>query len=303
MKSEQRNRYLQSSWIWFVVFIGIGFLGCSAPEKSDAYGQFEADVVRVSAEASGVLQNFGVKEGAYLEEGQVVGQIDSTALHLQKNELQASIRAILTNTDKLRAEKVIYKEQLETAQKELKRFTSLKKEQAATQQQIDQAQGEVNVLRKKIAAVEVQKESVQAEVEKLKTKQAQLEYQLTKTAVINAIEGVVLQKLAEQGELVATGKPLYEVANLQEMTLRVYVSGAQLPKVKLGDPVEVLIDKNAAKNEKLEGTVSWISSRAEFTPRMIQTKEERVTQVYAVKVTVKNEQGTLKIGMPGEVNF
>ncbi len=286
-----------------VLFIAIGITGCSTPEKSDAYGQFEVEEVSVSSEASGIMQSFDVKEGAYLEEGQIIGQVDSTALHLQKKELLASMNAILTNVDKLNAEKSIYKEQLETAQKELNRFTSLKKEQAATQQQIDQARGKVNVLRKKIAAVEVQKKSIQAEIEKLKAKQSQLEYQIDKTTLVNPVAGMVLHKLAEQGELTAIGKPLYDIANLTEMTLRVYVSGAQLPKVKLGAPVEVLIDKNENKNEKLEGKVSWISSKAEFTPRMIQTKDERVTQVYAVKITVKNEQGKLKIGMPGEVNF
>lgn len=277
--------------------------GCGTQQKSDAYGQFEADEVTISAEASGILKSFSVKEGMKLEPGQKVGQVDSTQLVLRKNELQASLQSIQTNIAKLDAQAAIYEEQLQTAKKDLARFTNLMQNNAATQQQIDQAQGQVNVLQKQIEAIEVQKQSVYAEQQTMKSQIAQVENLIEKTKVINPVIGTVLSSYAEASELVSPGKPLYEIANLEEMILRVYITGAQLPQVTLGQKVEVLIDKNEEENELLSGVVRWIASEAEFTPRMIQTKEERVTQVYAVEVRVQNPDGKLKIGMPGEVNF
>ena len=281
----------------------IFMIGCGNEQKSDAYGQFEADEITVSAEASGILKSFTVKEGMKLNAGEKVGQVDSTQIHLRKLELEASVKSIRTNISKLDAQAAVYQEQLQTAKKDLQRFTNLKQNNAATQQQIDQAQGQVNVLQKQISSVNVQKQSVYAEMETMETRIAQIQDQLEKAQIINPVAGTVLSSYAEPNELVSTGKPLYELANLEEMILRVYVSGAQLPNVRLGQDVEVLIDKNAEENESLKGQVRWIASEAEFTPRMIQTKEERVTQVYAVEIAVSNPDGKLKIGMPGEVNF
>ncbi|HBQ61088.1 MAG TPA: HlyD family secretion protein [Balneolaceae bacterium] len=279
------------------------FGGCENGEKADAYGQFEAREVMISAEVPGILQQFDVKEGQTLRSGEQVGLIDTTQWSLQKNELKSTITAVRTNIQKLDAQADVYREQLVTAQKELNRFQDLKQENAATQQQIDQAEGQVNVLKKQIGSVEVQKRSVYAELETIRSRIAQVQDQLERAIVINPIAGVVLERYAEPDELVNTGKPLYEVADLKRMELRVYISGAQLPRVTLGQQVEIVIDKDAKTTESLTGTVSWIASEAEFTPRMIQTKEERVTQVYAVKVSVENPDGKLKIGMPGEVNF
>lgn len=283
--------------------LSLALASCNNTEISDAYGQFEANETTISAEASGTLTSFEVKEGMNLESGQQVGQVDTVQLSLRKNELEASIKSIQTNISKLDAQADVYREQLETAQKDLARFNSLKQNNAATQQQIDQAEGQVKVFRKQIASVEVQKQSVYSELETMKSKIAQVEDQLQRAGVINPVRGTVLSSFAELFELVSPGKPLYRVANLEELILRVYISGAQLPGVALGQQVEVLIDQDTETNEALEGTVSWIAPEAEFTPRMIQTKEERVTQVYAVKVRVPNPEGKLKIGMPGEVNF
>jgi HlyD family secretion protein len=238
-----------------------------------------------------------------LEQGEKAGQVDSTQLALRKDELLASAASIRTNIIKLDAQADVYREQLNTARKDLQRFTNLKQNNAATQQQIDQAQGKVNVLKKQINSVEVQKQSIFAELQTMKTRIALVQDQIKKTRIINPVSGTVLSSFAEPGELVSTGKPLYEIANLQEMILRVYVSGAQLPNVVLGKQAVVLIDKNVEENESLTGMVRWIASEAEFTPRMIQTKAERVTQVYAVEISVPNPDGKLKIGMPGEVNF
>ncbi|MCP9291940.1 HlyD family secretion protein [Gracilimonas sediminicola] len=297
---KQKKIYTSLIPMAFLLFLVVG---CSQDQTSDAYGQFEAEEVTVSAETSGILKSFTVQEGMKLEEGQKAGQVDSTQLALRKDELLASVASIRTNIAKLEAQADVYREQLNTAQKDLQRFTNLKQNNAATQQQIDQAQGQVNVLNKQINSVEVQKQSVYAELQTMKARIAQVEDQIKKTQIINPVSGTVLSSFAEQGELVTTGKPLYEIANLEEMILRVYVSGAQLPNVILGEQAEVLIDKNTEENESLTGVVRWIASEAEFTPRMIQTKEERVTQVYAVEITVPNPDGKLKIGMPGEVNF
>jgi len=286
-----------------LIGLGVLLLSCNTGGISDAYGQFEADKTTISSETSGILKSFEVKEGMKLETGQKVGQVDTTQLFLRKEELMASVRSIRTNIDKLTAQADVYKEQLKTAEQDLDRLFSLKQNNAATQQQIDHAEGQINVLQKQIVSVEVQKQSVYAELEAMRTRISQVEDQLQKAQIINPVEGMVLSSFAEPNELVSAGKPLYEIANLEEMELRVYISGAQLPNITLGQNVEVLIDKDAAVNEALKGTVSWIASEAEFTPRMIQTKEERVTQVYVVKVRVPNPDGKLKIGMPGEVNF
>ncbi|MDR9418558.1 HlyD family secretion protein [Gracilimonas sp.] len=286
-----------------VLGLGLFFTSCNQAEISDAYGQFEVNEVRVSAEASGILKSFIIKEGMHLSVGEEVGLVDTTQLSLRKKELQSSVQSIRTNIAKLDAQADVFREQLTTTKRDLDRYTNLKEDNAATQQQIDQIRGQFNVLEKQIASVEVQKQSVYAELETMKARIAQVEDQIQKAHLINPVNGVVLSSFVETNELVSAGKPLYEIADLSEMELRVYVSGAQLPQVKLGQSVEVLIDKNADENERLNGEVSWVASEAEFTPRMIQTKEERVTQVYAVKIRVPNPDGKLKIGMPGEVNF
>ncbi|MDZ7719336.1 MAG: HlyD family efflux transporter periplasmic adaptor subunit [Balneolaceae bacterium] len=289
---------------WSLTLLGLMVLiSCSEENGSDAFGQFEADDVIISAEVNGRLLNFDIEEGQRLEEGAQVGRIDTTQLHLQKEELLASIFSIQTNLNKLDAQKAVLQTQLQTAQKELNRFRSLQKENAATQQQIDSAEGKVNTLQKQIESIDVEKSSVAAEVNRIEKKIAQIDDQINRAMITNPVNGTVLNKFAEEHELIGQGKPLYRIANLDEMILRVYISGAQLPQIQLGERAEVLFDKNVTENQRREGRVSWIASEAEFTPRMIQTKEERVTQVYAVKVRVDNPDGKLKIGMPGEVRF
>lgn len=286
-----------------VLIILITAAGCAENDRSDAYGQFETDEVVISAETQGRLLNFDVEEGNRLEEGEHVGLVDTTQLVLQKRELEASMEAVRTGINRLEAGQQVHQSRLETAQKELARLQNLRENNAATQRQIDQAEGEVNTLNRQINSVEVEKQSIEAELNQLRVRIEQVEDQIRRANIINPLPGTVLNKYAERHEQVSPGKPLYRIANLDEMVLRVYVSGAQLPRVRLGEEAEVLIDRNENESERLSGTVSWIASRAEFTPRMIQTKEERVTQVYAVKVRLQNPDGKLKIGMPGEVNF
>ena len=288
-----------------ITLIVVALLSASCTDKnmSDAYGQFEAEEVTISAEVNGKILFLDVDEGDVLASGQQVALIDTMQIYLRKKELFASIKAIQTQIENLNSQAEVYHEQLQTAQKELNRLTSLRQQNAATQQQLDQASGQVNMLQKQIHSVEVQKQSVFAELEVMSAKIDQLNDQISRAKIINPMDGTVLVKFAELHELISQGRPLYSIAPLDQMILRVFVSGNQLPQITLGQEVDVLIDRNRDENEKLEGKISWISSQAEFTPKMIQTKEERVSQVYAMKVIVPNPEGKLKIGMPGEVRF
>ncbi len=277
--------------------------GCASEEKSDAYGQFEATETTISSKSSGELLVFSVSEGERLESGQRVGVVDTTQLHLKKEELKSQLEATASKIENIDSEIEVQKEQLNTAQKNLKRTQALAEDEAATQQQLDDAQGRVQILQKQINALQTQKQSVRSEIKVIRARLNQLNQQRSDARIVNPVNGTVLSTYVEPHELVGQGQPLYQIANLDTLELRVYISGAQLPSVKLGQSVNVLVDKNAKENQQLNGRISWIASEAEFTPRMIQTKEERVSQVYAVKVKVPNPDGILKIGMPGEVNF
>lgn len=298
-------RYKRYSF--YKAFLGVLLImitgGCSNNEKSDAYGQFEAVETTVSSKISGELLSFTVSEGATVAAGKEVAIIDTVQLNLKKDELLSKLEAAESKIATIDAEIAVQQQKLETAQKNLQRIRAMRKDSAATEQQFDDAEGNVQTMQKQIQALETKKKSVRAEIKTVDARLNQAEEQLSDASVINPINGTVLTTFVEQYELVRQGEPLYQIASLDTLELRAYVSGAQLPSVTLGQTVEVLVDKNAKKNQKLSGKISWIASQAEFTPKMIQTKEERVTQVYAVKVKVPNPDGILKIGMPGEVNF
>jgi len=291
----------------YKVLLGILFFlmvsGCTNNEKSDAYGQFEAVKTTVSAKGSGELLSFTVSEGTNVRAGKEVAVIDTVQLNLKKDELFSQREAAESKIETIDAEIGVQQQKLETAQKNLKRIRAMRKDNAATEQQLDDGEGNVQTIQKQIQALETQKKSVRAEIKSISARLNQVEQQLADAHVINPVNGTVLTTFVEPYELVGQGQPLYQIANLDTLELRAYVSGAQLPSIKLGQPVEVLVDKNVDTNQQLSGRISWIASQAEFTPKMIQTKEERVTQVYAIKVKVPNPDGILKIGMPGEVNF
>lgn len=289
-----------------VKLIAVGailFVSCTSDELSDAYGQFEAVEVLISAETTGKLLNIDVKEGELINENIPVAVIDTSTLVLKKQEIEAGIKAVKSKLANLSAQEEVINSQLATAQKNLKRLKALKAENAATDQQLDEVEGTVEMLINQKKTITTQKTSVFAEIETMNVRIAQVQEQIEKSVVVNPVYGRVLTTFVEPFEFTIVGKPLYEIANLDELILRVYVSGAQLDEVILGEQVSVIFDKDADENHTTMGTVSWISTKAEFTPKMIQTKDERVTQVYAVKVLVDNKDGLLKIGMPGEVNF
>lgn len=288
------------------IIIALGLLwltGCSNNnDKSDAYGNFEATTTTVSSQGNGQLMSLNLEEGDVLPANKVVGVVDTVSLHLQKLQLMASRKALKAQIKGITAQAAVFHEQIAVAQTDLNRIQRMIKDSAATQKQLDDATGKISVLRKQIASTDTQKGVVESQIAALTSQIAEVEEKISQSKIVNPIDGTVLVKYAEPGEVATYGKPLYDIANLKQIDLRVYVSGAQLPKVKLGEKVKVIVDKNATQNRDFTGKVIWVSSDAEFTPKNIQTKEERVAQVYAVKVRVPND-GTLKIGMPGEVVF
>ena len=288
-----------------VIFFSFLFLGLSCSfedEKSDAYGNFEATEIMSSAQASGQLILLSIEEGKELIKGELVGLIDTNLFSIKKEQIIAKKKAVSTQTDNILAQIETLEEQKKTMLISKERIDKLFKDGAATQKQVDEIDGQLNVINKQIKSIKTQNASILSELLALNKQIDELDYYISKCKITNPINGIVLTKFAEESEIVAQGMPLYSIANLNELTLRIYVDAIQLSQVKIGDKVEVLIDKTKDETQKLEGVIRWISAQAEFTPKIIQTKNERVSLVYAVKVTVKNN-GYLKIGMPAEVNF
>jgi HlyD family secretion protein len=307
--------------IFLSLFIIMVFTGCHSKNGTfDASGSFEVDEVIVSSELSGQILSFDVHEGDSLTKGQVVGAINSDNLDLQKAQVEASIQALSEKTYNVTPQIKLLQDQLAVQQSQLdnlvhekERTERLVKADAATGKQLDDINAQIDVIGKQMNATEqkinVQRtttstsnRSIMSERKPLQKKAAQLEEQLSKSKIINPINGVVITKYAEQGEVTAPGKALYKIADISVMTLRAYVTGIQLAQIKLNQQVHVLIDNGAKDYKTYNGTITWISDKAEFTPKTIQTKEERANLVYAIKIKVKND-GYLKIGMFGEVRF
>lgn len=286
-----------------ILFLIIIFISCSKDNnKSDAFGNFEATEVLISAETSGKLMLFNINEGELLEKDSIVAMIDTSDLLLKLQQLEAQKKAISSKIGNVLAQIGVLNEQKSKALKDKERLSRLFKDKAATDKDVEDNDSRIAVLDKQIKTIEVQNPGILDEIKAMEAQIAQLALMIKKSTIRNPIHGTVLNKYSEQYEMVAAGKPLYKIADLSTMTLRVYVDGVQLTKIKAGQQVKVLFDKDAKNNQQLTGTISWVSSKAEFTPKIIQTKDERVNLVYAVKVDVPND-GRLKIGMPGEVKF
>ena len=268
-------------------------------EKADGYGNFEATEVTISAEANGQIEYLKVEEGDILEPNSQVGLIDTTQLYFNKQQIIASKSTVYSKSSNVLSQVKVLQEQLKTTLIEKKRIQNMFAENAATKRQVDEIDGKVNVIQEQIKSVQTQNAPIVNEVKSIDVQIEKINDQIQKSKIINPIKGTVLVKYAEPNEITAFGKPLYKIADISEMTLRVYISETQLSQIKVGQKVTVKID--AEKEMKsFPGTISWIASSAEFTPKVVQTKEERVNLVYAVKVNVKNE-GILKIGMPAEM--
>ncbi|NOR27113.1 MAG: HlyD family efflux transporter periplasmic adaptor subunit [Lutibacter sp.] len=267
--------------------------------KADGYGNFEATETTISAESNGKLILFSVEEGKILKKGENVGYIDTIQLALKKEQLIVSKSVIFSKSKGVLSQISVLKSQLKTAEISKIRIENLLKENAGTQKQLDDIDGKIDVIHQQIRSVEIQNAPVVNELKSIDVQLKQVEDLLQKSIILNPVNGTVLVKYTEPNEITSFGKPLYKIANLSIMQLRVYVSETQLSSIKIGQKVTVKIDTNETM-KNYTGTISWIASEAEFTPKIIQTKEERVNLVYAVKIDVKNDE-SLKIGMPAEL--
>ncbi|WP_343707053.1 HlyD family efflux transporter periplasmic adaptor subunit [Flavobacterium sp.] len=283
----------------------IFMFSCNNKENDfDASGSFEAVETILSAEANGQILQLNVEEGQQLEAGQKVGFIDSTQLAINKMQLRQNEKAILSGRPQIQIQTESLKRQLDNAILDRNRTEKLVKGGVASQKQLDDINSKVAALQ---AQINAQKSSLETTTENL-TQQGNtvgvqlkgIEDQLSKSVIVNPIKGTVLAKYAEQYEMAVIGKPLYKIANLETLDLRAYITGTQLPQIKIGQQVKVRIDKGEKKYKEYQGTIGWISNKSEFSPKTIPTKEERANLVYAIKVRVKND-GYLKIGMYGEV--
>jgi HlyD family secretion protein len=272
----------------------------------DASGSFEAEETIISSEATGTIKQFDMEEGQTLRAGQAIGYVDSTQLYLKKKQLLAQTKATTSRKPNVSTQLAALQSQLTTAQKEKVRITNLVQGEAAPQKKLDDINAQIDVLRKQIEAqkssLDISTESISSDVLPLQVQIEQLNDQLAKCKIINPTNGTVLTKYAETNEMTATGKPLYKIADLSNIILRVYITSNQLTQVKLNQKVKVLTDDGKGGYKETEGTVTWINDKAEFTPKTIQTKDERANLVYAIKVKVKNN-GSYKIGMYGEIKF
>jgi HlyD family secretion protein len=296
MKNIQYQLVLSYVFLLFIT-------SCNQGKKTaDAYGNFEATEIMVSAEASGTLNEFKVEEGARLDSGAVVGYIDTVQLALKIDQLKAQRASVASRNTNVVAQMDVLYAQKKNQSIDKDRIDKLFKEGAATQKQVDDINGQLAITEKQIRSTETQNSSVASDIKSIDKQIGQIRDQIKNSIIVNPATGTVESKYAERGEVVVYGKNLYKLAKLDEIYLRAYVSGSQLSQIKLGQEVKLAVDQDEKTNRTFTGTISWISSTAEFTPKIIQTKEERVNLVYAFKVRVKND-GILKIGMPGEVYF
>ena len=304
----------------YFLFLPALLAGCTGKNASDASGTFEVDEVVVSSEVSGKIMSLRLEEGSVLAKDSVVGYIDSVPLGLQKAQVEATIQALRQKVIDIKPEVKYLKDQITVLQSQLAdavyekaRTERLIKADAATTKQLDDLNNQIDVLEKQIAAnqqeIKVQETSlgtqnntVMSEYKPLRKSVAQIDDQLNRTNIRNPLSGTVLTKYAFSGEETTVGKALYKIGDLSIITLRAYITGTQLAQVKLNQQVKVMVDSTESTYRNYTGVITWISDKAEFTPKTIQTKDERANLVYAIKIHVKND-GYLKIGMYGEVKF
>ncbi len=288
-----------------VVVLGIS--SCSKEDKGyDASGSFEAEEIMISSEANGKIEELNIEEGQVLQIGDTLGRIESTQLQLKLKQLEAQLSAILSKKPDIQKQIASLDEQIKNLESEKIRFKNLVASGAGNQKAVDDIQAKIILIEKNKEAIlsnlSISTTGIEKEANVIKTQIDQLKDQLNKTNIINPIDGTVLVKYAYENEITNFGKPLYKIAKLDEIILKVYVSGDQFSVIKLGQPVQIGTDDGSGGKKMVEGKISFISDKAEFTPKTIQTKNERANLVYPIKIKVKND-GTYKIGMYGEVSF
>lgn len=277
---------------------------CGTEAEFDAQGTFEATEVVVSSEATGRILNFEVEEGMAVEANQMVGEIDSVQLHLQRKQLVAQQSALLDSRPDVKKQVAALREQIAKQNEELRRVENMLKDGAATKKQKDDIEAQVKILERQLDAtlstLDKNTSTINNNSAALEAQIAALDDRISKCRIISPVGGTVLVKYAEAGELASVGKPLMKIADLDNIYLRAYFTSDQLAKVNLGDEVKVVADFGGEERYDYTGRVAWISSESEFTPKTIQTKDSRANLVYAVKIAVEND-GRLKIGLAGEV--
>lgn len=289
--------------------IGLAFFAVSCQNgtyKYDAAGTFESTEVIVSAEASGKLMRFNVEEGREVKAGHELGYIDTVQLHLSKMQLLSTRETVNSRRQDISKQIAATQQQIRTQKNELERTERLIAANAATRKQYDDIEAQIAVLEKQLAAqlstLQNSNQGITSESSTLAVQVAQIQDQLDKSMIKSPIDGTVLVKYAEEGEMTSTGKPLFKVADLNRMILRAYITSGQLTQLKIGQKVTVYADYEDSDSRPYEGTVTWISDKSEFTPKTIQTRDERANLVYAVKIEVPND-GLLKIGMYADIKF
>ena len=291
----------------YFVILAVILTACSGNQKDfDATGTFEATEITVSAEQNGKLLSFNLTEGMTLNALQQVGLIDTVQLALQAKALGATKESIANQRPDLTKQIAATRQQLVKAEMEQQRFEKLVKNNAANQKQLDDAVSAVNVLRRQleaqISALNNTTQSLNSQMNATDIQRLQVLDQLQKCHISAPINGIVLNKYTEQGEFVTIGKPLFKMADIENMYLRAYITSSQLARVKIGQDVKVFADFGGGDRKEYQGVVTWISEQSEFTPKTILTNDERADLVYAVKIAVKND-GIIKIGMYGEVRI
>ena len=279
----------------------VATFACGRDDEPDAYGNFEATETVVSAETGGSLLWFTPLDGEQVAPGTLLGVIDTTRLSLDREQLAAQRTAVRARVSEAERQIGVLAVQREIAGRAYERTRRLYAEQAATAQQLDQAEREYRVLGEQMAAVRAQRSSVTQDVAASDARVAQIAERIGKSRISAPFTGTVLATYARAGEFVQPGQPLFRLASLDTLTLRAYVTEPQLAQLKLGQRVQVSVDRGEGSRLALPGTVSWISAKAEFTPTPVQTRDERADLVYAVKIRVPNQSGVLKIGMPADV--
>lgn len=290
-----------------LLVLALAITSCGKGNKAyDASGVFESTEVTVSAEGNGRIMNLDIQEGDQLEAGAVVGCIDTVQLYLSKIQLEASRRAVGSGRLNISRQIAALESQIAKQRQELDRFTKLEQAGASNRKQVEDIQAQLDILERQLAA---QKESLQntnsnvsGQADALEAQVMQLEDKIRKCVITSPVSGTILAKYSEAGELAVQGRALFKVADLDNIRLRAYITADQLTGLKLGQSVKVFADQGTSGRKEYAGTLVWISNKAEFTPKTIQTRDERANLVYAVKIAVKND-GLIKLGMYGEVKF
>lgn len=298
---------MKKTKIVFPLLLLFGIISCKEKTSNyDASGSFEAKETIIAAEASGKILQLHIEEGQQLDSGQLIGFIDSTQLHLNRLQLLQSKKAILSGRPEANVQVEALRTELANAKLDRDRTARLVAGGVASQKQLDDADAKITTLKSRIAAQESSLQTTTSSLtEQGSTVDAQMREindQLKKSVIINPVKGTVLTKYAEQFEMAVLGKPLYKIADISTIILRAYITGDQLHQVKLGETVKVFTDDGKGGYKETEGVITWISDKSEFTPKTIQTKNERANLVYAIKISVKND-GYLKLGMYGEVTW